>query len=88
MVKGYETLVSMLAPINVRLSLILTPDNNGFAVLTGKSKSNSRGPKFVKMAVKETTGSLDTFFKVISISGPPGVNGGSGPNADTILIGC
>jgi len=39
------------------------------------------------MAANEITGSTPTFFRVILTAGPPGVNGGIGPNTDTISIG-
>lgn len=41
-----------------------------------------------RLAFKETTGLPDTFFRVIYTSGPPGANGGMGPNTDTTSIGC
>jgi hypothetical protein len=73
--------------INVRVSLMLLPENKGLAEVTAKSKSWGPGSvNSTKKAVKEITGSVDTFFNVISTVGPPGVNGCKGPVTETTSI--
>jgi hypothetical protein len=62
----------------------------GFKGLTSSKVKSTDVPKAVstsRVAVNEITGSTLTFFRVISTIGPPGVNGGTGPNTDTISIG-
>jgi len=76
------------------VSLTLLPGSNGCKAVT--SNVNMNDPRAVggpassspMVAVNETTGALDTFFRVISTVGPPGLNGESGPSTETISIGC
>jgi len=87
-VKGYETLLANPppGPIRKNLSLVLLLGCKGFAGVTLKVKS--KGLKLSsRVAVNEITGSTPTFFRVISIPGPPGLGGPRGPNTDTISIG-
>jgi hypothetical protein len=85
-VKGYETSLLNPPPIRVSVSLVLALGCKGFEGLTS-SKVKSKDSLSSRVAVNEITGTTLTFFRVISTAGPPGVNGGTGPNTDTISIG-
>jgi hypothetical protein len=91
-VKGYETLSAKLPPIRVSLLLMLLEGNSGFEEVTSKLKTKGvlDGPARVipRLAVKEITGSLETFLRVTWTGGPPGLIGGRGPDTDTTSTGC
>jgi hypothetical protein len=73
-------------PISVSLALILFAGNRGFEELTSNSKLKVLLSS--RAAVKETIDSVDTFLRVISTIGPPGLRGERGPNTDTTSMGC
>lgn len=93
-VKGYEALSLKPAPIKVLVSLTLLPGSNGCKAVTSNVNVNDPGavggptPPSPRVAVNETIGVVDTFFRMISTVGPPGLNGASGPSTETISIGC
>jgi len=88
-VKGYEWLLANPPPIRQSLALVLLLGHKGFEGVTSKVKSNGKpeAEDTPRVAVNEITGSIPTFFRVIWTVAPPGVNGGRGPNTDTISIG-
>ena len=81
-----------LPPMRVILLLMLLEGNSGFEEVTSKLKMKGVlvGPARLtpRLAVKETTGSLETFLRVTRTCGPPGLIGGRGPVTDAISIGC
>jgi len=66
----------------VNFRLMLAPGINGAEGETSKLKSKDLPA--TRVAVKLVMGSVDTFLRVISTVGPPGVIGGMGPVTDII----
>ncbi len=66
---------------------MLLDGNSGFEEVTSKLKTNGviDGPARLtpRLAVRKTTDSLETFLRVTSTFGPPGLIGGRGPETDT-----